>query len=171
MDRREFLACSAAAAAAAPGRRLQAPAAAPAPWYATMRRCGQLNFNERDPLTLDVEAWADYWASLKVDAVLLNGGGIVAFYPTEVPHHHRSEFLGTRDLFGGLAAAARRRGMRVVARMDCNYAYEEALRARPEWFERSRDGSPRPHGETTWLFKTCMFSPYFTEQIPALYRE
>ena len=76
-----------------------------APWYATMRRCGQLNFNERDPLTLDVEAWADYWASLKVDAVLLGGGGIVAFYPTEVPHHHRSEFLGARDLFGGLAAA------------------------------------------------------------------
>src|SRR5204863_7996170 len=115
MDRREFLALAAAAGAtgatAQAGPRLQV--AAPPPWYATMRRCGQLNFNERDPITLDVEAWADYWASLKVDAVLLNGGGIVAFYPTEVHHHHRSEFLGTRDLFGGLAAAARRRGMRV----------------------------------------------------------
>jgi Hypothetical glycosyl hydrolase 6/Beta-galactosidase trimerisation domain len=142
-----------------------------APWYAAMRRCGQLNFNERDPLTLDTAAWAEYWASLRVDAVLLNGGGIVAFYPTEVPHHHRSEFLGTRDLFGELAAAVRRRGMRVVARMDCNYAYEEALEARPEWFERNPDGSPRPHGESPWLFKTCMFSPYFTEQMPAIYRE
>src|SRR5947207_13982122 len=142
MDRREFLACSAAAGAAVvPGHRLRAAAPAVPPWYATMRRCGQLNFNERDPLTLDVEAWADYWASLKVDAVLLNGGGIVAFYPTEVPHHHRSEFRGARDLFGGLAAPARRRGMHVVARMDCNYAYEQALRERPEWFERNRDGS------------------------------
>jgi hypothetical protein len=169
LSRREFLALSAAGAVLAPAGRVLG--AEGAPWYATMRRCGQLNFNERDPLTLDVEAWADYWASLKVDAVLLNGGGIVAFYPTEVPHHHRSEFLGTHDLFGGLAAAARRRGMRVVARMDCNYAYEEALRARPEWFERNRDGSPRPHGESTWLFKTCMFSPYFTEQMPAIYRE
>jgi hypothetical protein len=55
--------------------------------------------------------------------------------------------------------------------MDCNYAYEEALRARPEWFERNRDGSPRPHGESTWLIKTCMFSAYFTEQMPAIYRE
>jgi putative glycosyl hydrolase-like family 6 (GHL6) protein len=169
LSRREFLAFSAAGAVLAPAGRVLG--AEGAPWYATMRRCGQLNFNERDPLTLDVEAWADYWASLKLDAVLLNGGGIVAFYPTEVPHHHRSEFLGTRDLFGALAAAARRRGMRVVARMDCNYTYAEALRARPEWFERSRDGSPRPHGESTWLFKTCMFSPYFTEQMPAIYRE
>ena len=169
LSRREFLALSAAGAVLAPAGRVLG--AEGAPWYATMRRCGQLNFNERDPLTLDVEAWADYWASLKVDAVLLGGGGIVAFYPTEVPHHHRSEFLGARDLFGGLAAAARRRGMRVVARMDCNYAYEQALRERPEWFERNRDGSPRPHGESTWLFKTCMFSPYFSEQMPAIYRE
>src|SRR5256712_10332247 len=161
MDRRAFLALSAAAGAAArAGPRL--PLKAPPPWYAAMRRCGQLNFNERDPLTLDAAAWTDYWASLRVDAVLLNGGGIVAFYPTEVPHHHRSEFLGARDLFGELAAAVRRRGMRVVARMDCNYAYEDALGAHPEWFERDRDGQPRRHGESTWLLKTCIFGPYFT---------
>lgn len=170
-SRREFLAVSAMGAAAALGPAPELMGAEGAPWYATMRRCGQLNFNERDPLTLDAPAWADFWASLRVDAVLLNGGGIVAFYPTEVPYHHRSEFLGGRDLFGELAAAVRARSMRVVARMDCNYAYEEALVARPDWFERNRDGSPRPHGESTWLFKTCMFSPYFTEQMPAIYRE
>jgi len=171
MNRREFLALSAAARAAAhPGRRRHV-AAPPAPWYVTMRRCGQLNFNERDPLTLDVRAWAEYWASLRVNALLVNGGGIMAFYPTDVLYHHRSAFLGTRDLFGEMAAAARARGIRVVARMDCNYSWEEALQAHPEWFERDRDGQPRRHNESTWLFKTCMFSPYFTEQMPAIYRE
>jgi len=141
------------------------------PWYESMRRCGQINFNERDPLTMDVNAWGDYWASLKVNAVLINGGGIVAFYPTNVPYHHRSQFLGSRDLFGEMAAALEKRKLHVVARMDCNYAYEEALKAHPEWFERNRDLSPRTHNESTWLFKTCMFSPYFTEQMPAIYRE
>jgi len=136
-----------------------------------MRRCGQINFNERDPIAMDVNAWADYWASLRVDAVLINGGGIVAFYPTQVPYHHRSQFLGSRDLFGEMAAALEKRKLHVVARMDCNYAYEEALKAHPEWFERNRDGSPRKHNESTWLFKTCMFSPYFIEQMPAIYRE
>jgi putative glycosyl hydrolase-like family 6 (GHL6) protein/glycosyl hydrolase family 42 (putative beta-galactosidase) len=171
-SRREFLALSAAAGAFWTwGSRAGLAAPPGAPWYATMRRCGQLNLNEKDPLTLDVAAWAEYWASLRIDAMLIGGGGIVAFYPTQVPYHHRSEFLGARDLFGELAAAVRRRGIRVVARMDCNYAWEDALRARPEWFERNRDGSPRPHGESTWLFKTCMFSPYFTEQMPAIYRE
>jgi putative glycosyl hydrolase-like family 6 (GHL6) protein/glycosyl hydrolase family 42 (putative beta-galactosidase) len=170
ITRRDFLAAtSASLVTAAIGSRTGA--AAERPWYATMRRCGQLNLNERDPLTLDVRAWLDYWASLKLDALLLNGGGIVAFYPTTVPYHHRSEFLGSRDLFGELAAATKTRNMRLVARMDCNYAYGEALKARPEWFERNRDGSPRPHNESPWLFKTCMFSPYFTDQMAAIYRE
>jgi hypothetical protein len=173
LSRREFIAISAPAVIVATSGKLQAGAAQDdgKPWYAVMRRCGQINFNERDPLAMDVNAWADYWASLKVDAVLLNGGGIVAFYPTQVPFHHRSEFLGTRDLFGEMVAAVKRRNIRVVARMDCNYAYEEAFKAHPEWFERNRDGSPRRHNESTWLFKTCMFSPYFTEQMPAIYRE
>lgn len=170
LTRREFLAVSAASAIVASAGEPRAQENGK-PWYTTMRRCGQINFNERDPLTMDTNAWADYWSSLKVDAVLLNGGGIVAFYPTEVPYHHRSEFLGSRDLFGEMVAASRKRGLRVVARMDCNYAYEEALKARPEWFERNGDGSPRRHNESTWLYKTCMFSSYFTEQMPAIYRE
>src|SRR3989442_10044094 len=136
MNRRDFLVLSSgsliagAAATTAAGQ----PTAG-RPWYETMRRCGQLNLNERDPQTLDVSSWIDYWASLKLDALLLNGGGIVAFYPTQVPYHHRSEFLGSRDLFGELAAATKARGMRLVARMDCNYAYEDAGKAHPEWVE------------------------------------
>jgi hypothetical protein len=120
---------------------------------------------------MDADSWMDYFASLKVNAVLINGGGIMAYYPTKVLYQHRSEFLGSRDLFGDLTTAARKRGLRVVARMDCNYAYEEAFQAHPEWFEYNTDGSPRRHAECPWLYKTCMFSTYFTEQMPAIYRE
>ncbi len=175
MDRRSFLLLTAASVIAPPTEILNTGISEREskwkPWYETMRRCGQINYNERDPLTMDANAWGDYWASLKVDAVLLNGGGIVAFYPTQIPYHHRSEFLGTRDLFGEMVTAMKRRGMRAVARMDCNLAYEDALKAHAEWFERNRDGSPRPHDESPWLFSTCMFSSYFTEQMPAIYRE
>jgi hypothetical protein len=141
------------------------------PWYATMRRCGQTNFNERDPIELDINSWVDYWTSLKLDALLLNGGGIMAFYPTKVPYHHRSQFLGDRDLFGDFTKAAKAKGIRVVARMDCNYVYEEAFKAHPEWIERTTNGEPVRHAESPWLYKTCMYSTYFTEQMPAILRE
>src|SRR5438874_8207132 len=148
MNRRSFLLLTATSVAATPADFVGAFANAPSrssaspaytsAWYATMRRCGQINYNEQDPLTMNVDAWGDYWASLKVDAVLLNGGGILAFYPTQVPYHRRSQFLGTRDLFGEMVAAMKRRGIRAVARMDCNLAYEDALKAHPEWRLQSR---------------------------------
>ena len=140
-------------------------------WYQKMRRCGQVNFNEMDPGRLDIAQWVDYWSSLKLDALLLNAGGIMAFYPTKIPGHHRSQFLGGGDLFGDFTKAAKARGIRVVARLDCNLAYEETLQLRPEWFVRSADGQPVKHSESPWLFQTCMFSSYFTEQMPAIIRE
>lgn len=136
-----------------------------------MRRCGQINFNERDPEVLNIQEWLDYWSSLKLDALLLNAGGILAFYPTAIPYHHKSSYLGSRDLFGDFAKAAKQRGIRVVARLDCNYSYEEAYQAHPDWFERRTNGEPVRHAESPWLFKTCMFSPYFTDQMPAIIRE
>ncbi len=36
---------------------------------------------------------------------------------------------------------------------------------------RSADGQPVKHSESPWLFQTCMFSTYFTEQMPAIIRE
>jgi len=108
---------------------------------------------------------------MKLDAVLINGGGIMAFYPTQIPYHHRSQFLGDHDLFGDFLKAAKTAGMRVVARMDCNYAYEEAFKAHPEWIQRNRAGSPVTHSQSPWLYATCMYTTYFTEQMPAIYRE
>ena len=172
VSRRAFLAAASALPAASLLEPLRAsPRGEDSAWYSAMRRCAQINYNEIDPLHIDPEAWMDYWASLKVNAVLVNGGGILAFYPTRVPYHHRSQFLGSRDVLGEMVTAAKKRGLRVIARMDCNLAYQEALEAQPEWFERNRDGSARPHAECPWLYRTCMFSAYFTGQMPAIYRE
>src|SRR4051812_14860850 len=82
----------------------QAPASggtksAELPWYRRIRRVGQTNFNEKDPLNANVDAWADYWASAKVEAVALSVSGLIAFYPTEVPLFRRSRWLNGRDLF------------------------------------------------------------------------
>jgi hypothetical protein len=180
IDRRQFLLMSGAvvqggvlASLGAPGLLggiADAVAATP-PWHQRIRRIGQLNFNERDPVELDVEEWADYWASLKVDAVLVSVTGIIAFYPTQVPFHRRSKFLGDRDLFGACAAAARKRGMRVIARLSPDLNWEDALQGHPEWFMRDAGGAFLPHTEEPRLYRTCTFSTYFTEHMPAIMRE
>jgi hypothetical protein len=146
-------------------------AAPEVPWQREIRRLGQLNMTEHDPVALNVEEWADYWASLKVDAVLVSVTGILAFYQTKVPFHREGKFLGDRDFFGDCCAAAKKRGLHVIARMSPDLNWEDAVQAHPEWFQRDAQGGVAPHSEDPRLFRTCMFSTYMTDYMPAIMRE
>jgi hypothetical protein len=174
ISRRELLILPAAAALAnsvstappAYADSLQAVA-----WSRNVRRVGQLNMTEHDPAVLDVEAWADYWASLKVDVVLVSVTGILAFYQTKVPLHKKGKYLGDRDFFGDCCSAAKKRGLRVIARMSPDLNWEEAVRAHPEWFQRNAQGEAVHHTEDPRLFRTCMFTSYMTDYMPAIMKE
>jgi hypothetical protein len=148
-----------------------AAAEQPVPWQRRIRRVGQTNMTEHDPVVLDVEQWADYWVSLKVDAVLISVTGILAFYPTKVPYHRKGKFLGDRDFFGDCCAAAKKRGLHVIARMSPDLNWEDATQAHPEWFQRTAEGSLIHHTEDARLFRTCMFTGYMTDYMPAIMRE
>jgi len=141
------------------------------PWQRKIRRAGQTNMTEHDPVVLDVQQWADYWASLKVDAVMVSVTGILAFYQTKVPFHRKGKYLGDRDFFGDCCAAAKKRGIHVVARMSPDLNWEDALQAHPEWFQRDQQGSAVHHTEDQRLFRTCMFTSYMTDYMPAIMKE
>jgi hypothetical protein len=79
------------------------------PWQRRIRRVGQLNMTEHDPAVMNVEAWADFWASVKADVVFISVTGILAYYQTKVRFHRKGKFLGDRDFFGEKARHARRR--------------------------------------------------------------
>ncbi|MBI2690209.1 MAG: beta-galactosidase trimerization domain-containing protein [Acidobacteria bacterium] len=140
-------------------------------WYQDLRRAVFHNLNEYDPQVLDVDRWIERWAAFRPNVIVLSCGGHIAFYPTKLPHHHRSQFLGDRDLFGEYFRAAKRRGWRVICRVESNWANQEVWRERPEWFERDGAGQPVRNEETSWVLHTCLFSNYHTEQVPAIMRE
>lgn len=140
-------------------------------WQRRIRRLGQLNMTEHDPVEMNVEEWADYWASLKVDAVLVSVTGILAFYQTKVPFHRKGKYLGNRDFFGECCAAAKKRGLHVVGRMSPDLNWADALQAHPEWFQRDAEGRALALNEDPRLFRTCMFSTYMTDYMPAIMRE
>ncbi len=166
LNRRDFMTLPTAAMAAS-----MLAAAPETPWQRKLRRVGQTNMTEHDPAVLDIEQWADYWASLKVDAVLISVTGILAFYQTKVPYHRKGKYLGNRDFFGECCAAARKRGLHVIARMSPDLNWEDAVQAHPEWFQRDPEGHAVRHNEDARLFRTCMFTTYMTDYVPAIMRE
>jgi hypothetical protein len=141
------------------------------PWQQRIRRVGQSNMTEHDPAVMNIDEWADYWHSAQVDIVFISVTGILAFYPSKVPFHRHGKFLKGRDFFGECLAAARKRGMHAVARMSPDLNWPDALAAHPEWAMRNKDGSVQHNTEEPQLFKTCMFSSYMDDYVPAVMRE
>ena len=79
------------------------PAAEPArPWWRLPFGMFQTNLREIDA-TLDVEAVLDYIQQHGADAWLVNAGGILSFYPTDLPFQTRNPYLEQRpggDMLG-----------------------------------------------------------------------
>jgi hypothetical protein len=151
--------------------RLAAENPAALSWQQKVRRVGQSNMTEHDPAVMNIEEWADYWHSAGTDVVFVSVTGILAFYPSKVKFHRHGKFLNNRDFFGECLAASKKRGMRVVARMSPDLNWPDALEAHPEWAMRNKDGSVQYNTEEPLLFKTCMFSSYMDDYIPAVMRE
>ena len=138
------------------------------PWYRRITRWGQTNITETDPATYDIKWWRSYWNRTHIQGIIVNAGGIVAYYPSKIPLHRQAESLGGRDLFGELCRSAHEDGLAVFARMDSNRAHEEFYNAHPDWFAVDTSGKPYKAGD---LFITCVNSPYYNEHIPSVIKE
>src|SRR5262249_12951910 len=133
ISRREFVVTSALAGIGLRAGSLHgasgADAAAQADWFDRPMRWAQLTLVENDPGRFDPQFWLDYFTRIHADAVCLSAGGVVAYYPTEVPLHHRSEWLHGADPFGDLVNGCLRRNMVVIARIDPHAAHQDVYDA------------------------------------------
>jgi hypothetical protein len=144
------------------------PADKKKPWYSRIVRWGQVNITEKDPENYDVNWWRSYWKKTATQGVIINAGGIVAYYPSKIPLHRHAEYLKGADLFGKLCKAAHDDGLAVFARMDSNRAHEEFYKAHPDWFTVDINGNPYKAGE---MFVSCVNGPYYNQHIPAIIKE
>ncbi len=137
-------------------------------WFDRPMRWVQLALVENDPGRFDPSFWLDYFRRLHADAATLSAGGIVAYYPTKIPLHHRSAWLGEGDPFGTLVKGCRAMGMHVLARTDPHAVRDEVHAAHPDWIAVTIDGKPLRHWANHELWITCALGPYnfeFMDQV------
>lgn len=140
-------------------------------WYDRPMRWAQLAFVEDDPGRYDPGFWLNYFKRIHADGACLSAGGCVAFYPTTVPLHYRSKFLGNGDAFGEMLAGCRKLGMNVIARVDPHAAHQDVYDAHPDWIAVEANGQPRRHWAMPSLWVTCALGPYNFEFMTSVIRE
>ncbi|HEX5423535.1 MAG TPA: beta-galactosidase trimerization domain-containing protein [Candidatus Acidoferrales bacterium] len=140
-------------------------------------RWAQLAFVENDPGNYNPTFWLDYFQRIHADGACLSAGGCVAFYPTKIPLHYRSKWLGDRDPFGDMLKGCRALGMNVIARTDSHAAHQDVYDAHPDWIMVNADGEKLRHPSDRDFWLTCALGPYnfqfmtsVTEEVMRLYR-
>jgi hypothetical protein len=140
-------------------------------WYGRPMRWAQVAFVDDDPGNYSPSFWLDYFKRLHIDAACLSAGGVTAFYPTQIPLHHRSAWLGNMDSFGELAAGCRKLGMNVLARTDAHACHQDAYDAHPEWIAVDSSGKKRRHPSDPSLWITCALGPYNFDFMTSVHEE
>lgn len=138
------------------------------PWYLTTYRWGQTNLTEDDPIKCDLDFWRKQWKETNVQGVIVNCGGIVAYYPSKYGLQYRAKFLGEKDYFKEFSAAAHEAGLKIIARMDINRAAPDFYNVHPDWFCIDKQGNPIISQDR---YFSCVNSPYYKEYIPAVLTE
>jgi hypothetical protein len=142
-----------------------------APWFNKPLRWAQLAFVENDPGRCDPDFWLDYFKRIHVEGALLSAGGVVAFYPTQVPLHHRSNTLGNSDLLGYMMEGCRKQNITVCVRTDPHAARQNVYDAHPDWIAVTADGEKRRHWANPELWVTCAMGPYNFEFMTQVHKE
>ena len=171
LNRREFLAASAMATAAASPSNLLSATQMEDGWFDRPMRWAQLTLVEDDPGKFDPGFWLDYFQRIHADAACLSAGGCVAYYPTRIPLHHRSAWLADMDPFGELVAGCRAMNMNVIARTDSHAIHNDVQEAHPDWVAVDSQGQKRRHWSSPEMWVTCALGPYNFEFMTKVHRE
>lgn len=127
-------------------------------WSKNNLRLIQNNLREKDA-NLDVDALISQLKKLSANVLMINAGGIVAFYPTKLEYHYRAANQ-QKDLLREIVDKAHSNDIRVIARFDFSKAHESIFVKKPEWFYRTKDGREvNYHG----IVHSCISSYYQQE--------
>ncbi len=140
-------------------------------WFDRPMRWAQLTLVENDPAQYDPAFWLDYFQRVHADAACLSAGGCICYYPTQIPLHYRSQWMGESDPFGELVAGCKQMDMVVIARTDPHAMHQDAYEAHPDWVAVDADGKPRRHWAQPELWVTCALGPYNFEFMTEVHRE
>lgn len=141
-------------------------------WFDRPMRWAQLNLTEDDPAKMDVPFWLDYFRRIHADAAVLTAGGVVAFYPTKIPFHHRSQWLaGHESFYSDLLEGCRKLNMVVLARTDAHATYQDVYDAHPDWIAVDAKGQKRRHWVLPEMWVTCGLGPYNFDFMTSVIRE
>ncbi len=101
-------------------------------WLNEPYRMVQTNLREIDAGDFNMDIYVESLTDMGANTVLLNVGGIVANYYTDLEYHYRNPYMKF-DLIEEAISALHEAGLKVMGRFDFSKLNEEMAVKKPEW--------------------------------------
>ncbi|MBL7697073.1 MAG: family 10 glycosylhydrolase [Chitinophagaceae bacterium] len=111
-----------------------------APWWQPNNlRVIQVNLPDYEAATLHPDSLVKDLETYSANTVIINAGGIMAFYPTKLPFHYINPYMKP-NMLGDVVKNCHEKNIKVIVRFDFSRAHESIFKAHPDWFYISPDG-------------------------------
>jgi len=129
-------------------------------WKRNNLRVIQTNLPSYEGATLNPDSLVQDLVDFSANTLLINAGGIMAFYPTKLDFHYVNPFMKEKML-GDVIRKCHEKGIKVIVRFDFSRVHESIYNAHPDWCYIS------PKGEriiNTDMYVVSINAPYVQEK-------
>ncbi|MEP7372706.1 MAG: alpha-amylase family protein [Chitinophagaceae bacterium] len=129
-------------------------------WKANNLRLIQVNLPAYEATTLDPDSLVKDLLDHSANTLIINAGGIMAFYPTKLPFHYINPWM-KKNMLGDVVSKCHANNIRVIVRFDFSRAHKTIFKQHPDWFYIS------PKGEriiNTDMYVVSINAPYVQEK-------
>ena len=131
-------------------------------WYNGQLRILQTVLRETDIIDYDARSVVAYMKKAHANVLVVNAGGIVDFFHNDVEPVHFNPFMREeQEILSDLCGVLHAEGMKIICRVDFRGVQKYRYEARPDWFARRADGSPKQNHQG--LYVPCYMSYYANE--------
>src|SRR5690606_5357389 len=130
-------------------------------WKANNLRVIQTNLPAYEAATLDPDSLVADLIHFSANTLIINVGGILAFYPTALEYHYTNPYM-KENMLWDVIAKCHENGIRVIVRFDFSRAHKSIFEKHPDWFYISPEGE---HITNEELYTVSINAPYEQEQL------
>ncbi|MCE7063932.1 alpha-amylase family protein [Dyadobacter sp. CY326] len=129
-------------------------------WKRNNLRVIQMNLPSYEAATIHADSIVADLITYSANTLLINAGGIMAFYPTKLDFHYINPYM-KENVLGDVIRKCHENNIKVIVRFDFSRVHESIFKAHPDWCYIS------PKGEriiNTDMYVVSINAPYVQEK-------
>lgn len=129
-------------------------------WKRNNLRVVQTNLPAFVAADIEPEQFVADLVDMAANTLIINVGGIMAFYPTELDYHYRNPYAAD-NLIGDIIQKCHEHGIKVIVRVDFSRLHKQIFEKHPNWCYRSANGERMVNDD---IYVVSINAPYVQEK-------